>query len=67
MFNKGDKITFYNDDKKLNPCAEKITMKKSKEITIMIQPKGGVVLYEVIQYKQIRICILSKNNMQIFC
>lgn len=44
MFNKGDKITFYNDDKKLNPCAEKITMKKSKEITIMIQPKGGVVL-----------------------
>ena len=34
----------YQDDKKRNPHAEEITLKKEGEVTLTIQPEGGVIL-----------------------
>ena len=44
MCHKGDKVTLYQDDKKLNPYAESITLKKNDELSITIQAEGGILL-----------------------
>ncbi len=40
----GDQVMLYQDDKKRNPHAEEITLKKEGEVTLTIQPEGGVIL-----------------------
>lgn len=44
MLSKGDKVVMYNDDKKKNPYSESLTVKNPQEVTLTIQPEGGVIL-----------------------
>jgi hypothetical protein len=44
MCTKGDKVMLYQDDKKLNPHAEEITLKKNDEVSITMQAEGGFLL-----------------------
>lgn len=44
MFAKGDKATLYGDDKKGNPFAEEMTVKKPEAVTVTLQPEGGFVM-----------------------
>lgn len=44
MLNKGDKVVMYNDNKKKNPYSESLTVKNPQEVTLTIQPEGGVIL-----------------------
>ena len=53
MCTKGDKVMLYQDDKKLNPHAEEITLKKNDEVSITMQAEGGFFTCEIIPFQRI--------------
>ena len=44
MCTKGDKVMLYQDDKKLNPHAEEITLKKNDEVRLRCRRKEDFYL-----------------------
>lgn len=53
MCTKGDKVMLYQDDKKLNPHAEEITLKKNDEVSITMQAEGGFFTCEIIPFREL--------------
>ena len=52
MCTKGDKVMLYQDDKKLNPHAEEITLKKNDEVSITMQGGRRIFTCEIIPFRE---------------
>ena len=44
MLNKGDKVSLYSDDKKMQPGLKELTVKNPQAVQVTIQPQGGIVI-----------------------
>ena len=44
MWEKGETVSYYLDDKKRQPQLEVLKIKNPTEVKVVIQPDGGIIL-----------------------
>jgi hypothetical protein len=44
MWEKGETVSYYLDDKKRQPQLEELKIKNPAEVKVVIQPDGGIIL-----------------------
>ena len=44
MWEKGETVSYYLDDKKRQPQLEELKIKNPVEVKVVLQPDGGIIL-----------------------